>query len=70
VKGGWLSTVGLLVLTSLDQHYYIKNIIHLCCKTSYLNEEVNCTEPSNSIRVSCIRPCGHQWPLLQDFLGR
>ncbi len=26
--------------------FYIENIINLSYKTSYLNEEVNCTEPS------------------------
>ncbi len=26
--------------------FYIENIINLFYKTSYLNEEVNCTEPS------------------------
>ncbi len=26
--------------------FYFENIIHLCFKTCYLNEEVNCTEPS------------------------
>jgi hypothetical protein len=28
-------------------HFYIDNINNLCYKTSYLNEEVNCTEPSS-----------------------
>ncbi len=31
--------------------FYIQNIINLCYKTSYLNEEVNCTEPSPSASV-------------------
>jgi hypothetical protein len=37
--------VDLLVLTSLDP-FHIKNIIHISYKTSYLDEEVNCAEPS------------------------
>ncbi len=31
--------------------FYIENIIYLCYKTSYLNEEVKCTEPSPSVSV-------------------
>jgi len=38
-----LRTVDVLVLTD---HFYIVNIIQLYYKTSYNNEEVNCTEPS------------------------
>jgi hypothetical protein len=45
---GRLSTVDLLVLTSLGQlllHWkYYKRFLFK--KTSYLNEEYNCTEPS------------------------
>ncbi len=33
--------------------FYIKNIIYLCAKTSYLNEEVNRTEPSLSASFPC-----------------
>ncbi len=44
---GRLRTVDLFVLTSLDQLIFgIENINYLLYKTSYLNEEVNCTEPS------------------------
>ncbi len=32
-------------------HFYIENMIYLGSKTSYLNEEVNCTEPSPSVSV-------------------
>ncbi len=32
-------------------HFYIENIIYLCYKTSYLNEEVNCTEALPSVSV-------------------
>jgi hypothetical protein len=43
---------GILVLTSLDRLLFkIENIIYLGYKTSYLNEEFNCTEPSPSIGV-------------------
>jgi hypothetical protein len=50
-RGRRLCTVDLLVLTSLDQLLKLKNIISLLYKTSYLNEEVNCTEPSPSVGV-------------------
>ncbi len=43
---GKISTVDLLVLTSLDMLIlYLKYYLPFF-KTSYLNEEVNCTEPS------------------------
>ncbi len=42
-----LSTVDLQVLNSLDQLLFIlKNLFTFFYKTSYFNEEVNCTEPS------------------------
>jgi len=51
-RGRRISTVDLLALTRSDQpllrlqiHFYI------LIKTSYLNEEVNCTEPSPSVRL-------------------
>ncbi len=40
------STVDLRVLTSLDQLILILKILFSFIKTSFLNEEVNCTEPS------------------------
>jgi hypothetical protein len=44
---GTISTIDLLVLTCLDPAaFLIVIIIYLCYKTSYLNEEVNCAEPS------------------------
>jgi hypothetical protein len=46
-----LSTVDLLVLTSLDQVHFILPTLCPFYKTSYLNEEVNCTEHSPSVRV-------------------
>jgi len=33
--------------------FYIENIIYILNKTSYLNEEVNCTEPSTSVSIPC-----------------
>jgi hypothetical protein len=42
---GRVRTVDLLVLTSLDQLIYIIKILFTFFKTSYLGEEVNCTEP-------------------------
>jgi hypothetical protein len=43
---GRLSTVDLLARSSLDELLFkIDNIIHVSYKTSYLEEEVNCTSP-------------------------
>jgi hypothetical protein len=47
---GLISTVDLLVLTSLGQLLLILKVLFIY-KTSYLNEEVNCTKPSPSVRV-------------------
>jgi hypothetical protein len=33
--------------------FYIENIINLYYKTSYLNEGVNCTEPSPLVSIPC-----------------
>jgi hypothetical protein len=49
-----LTTVDLLVLTSLDQLLFILKILFtlfLFYKPGYLNEEVNCTEPSPSVSL-------------------
>jgi len=42
----------------ISAHFYYENIIYLLYKTSYLTWEVNCTEPSPSLRVlwPCILP--------------
>ena len=47
-EGGGLSTVDLLV-TSLDQLLFILKLLFALYKTTYLNKEVNCTEPSPSV---------------------
>jgi hypothetical protein len=47
-EGGRLSTVELLVPTSYDQLIFI-----IFYKTSYLNEDANCTETSPSVRLPC-----------------
>jgi len=53
-EGGRFSTVDLLVLTSLGQLLFIFKIsFTFFYKTSYLVEEVNRTEPSLSVSVSC-----------------
>jgi len=49
-----LGTVELFVLNILDQLIFKLKIlfnIYICYSTSYLNEEVNCTEPSPSVRL-------------------
>jgi len=51
-RRGRVSTVCLLVLTSLDrQLLQLKIMFYLFYKTRYLNEEVNCTEPSPSASI-------------------
>jgi hypothetical protein len=45
------STVDLLVLTNLYQLLSILKILFTFFKTSYLNEEVNLSEPSPSVRL-------------------
>jgi hypothetical protein len=55
-EGGRLSTVDLIVLTSLDQLLFIlKLYFSIFAKKTYLNEEVNRTEPSNLVRVPCFQ---------------
>jgi len=45
-----LRTVDLLVLTGLDLLLFILKILfNFFCKTSYLNEEINCTDSSPSV---------------------
>jgi len=36
--------------------FNIENILFLHYKTRHLNEEANCTEPSNSVRVPFLAP--------------
>ncbi len=56
---GRLSTVDLLVQTVLISCFDIENIIYLSCKTSYLTEEINCTESlSLSVECSSVRSIG------------
>ncbi len=48
---GRLSTFCLFVLSSLDRLLFIWKYVYIFYKTSYLNEEVNCTEFSPSVSV-------------------
>jgi len=48
---GRLSTADLLVPTSLDQLLSKLKITYLRFKSSYLNEEVNCTDPSLAVSI-------------------
>jgi hypothetical protein len=53
---GRLGTVHLIVLTSLDNLIYILKILFTFAKkTSYLNEEVNCTDPSLAVSIPCLK---------------
>jgi hypothetical protein len=36
-------------------HFHVEIIINLCWETSYLNEEVNCTELSPSVSVPWLK---------------
>jgi hypothetical protein len=56
---GKLSTDDLLQLISLDQLLFIMKLNFSCYKTTYLNEEVNCTESSPSVSIP--------WPILTIF---
>jgi hypothetical protein len=49
---GRLSTVDLLELTGSDQLLLIVQTLFFC-KTSYVNEEANCSGPSPSVSVPC-----------------
>jgi hypothetical protein len=52
---GKISMVDLLVLTSFRAGlFHIENIVYLCSKKWYFEEEVNCTEPSISVSVPCM----------------
>jgi hypothetical protein len=58
IQGSLTEREGSVQLASLYLVDYISsflngNIIFLFDKTSYLNEEVNCTEPSPSVRIPC-----------------
>ncbi len=48
---GGLSTVDLLELTSLDELDKLKMLFTFLYKTSYINEEVNCTVPFPSASI-------------------
>ncbi len=51
-EGSVVSTVDLLLLTSLDHPLLIiQTLFTFFYKTSYLNEKVNCTEPSPTVKV-------------------
>jgi hypothetical protein len=51
---GRVSTVDLLIITRLDQHLFMLKT-NPFCKTTYLNEEVNGTEPSPSFGIPWMR---------------
>jgi len=51
LKGKALITVDLLVAIVLDQLLFL---LYLINKTIYVNEEVNCTDPSPSVSVLCL----------------
>jgi len=51
---GMLSTVDLLVVTCSCQVLFVLQTISTVLKTSYLNEEVDCTQPFPSVSVSCL----------------
>ncbi len=53
---GRLSAVGFLELTSLDQLLLILATSFTFYRTSHINKEVNCTEPSPSVSFPWIHP--------------
>ncbi len=59
-QGSLTEVEGLVQLTSLYKlisviYYINQNIIYIFHKTSYLNEEVKCTQPSPSVSIPCKR---------------
>ncbi len=53
----WDSTIGLLVPTSLDLQILELPTIFTFLQTSFLNEEVNCTESSPElVKPDCTKP--------------
>ncbi len=61
-KEGRLSTVDLLVLMSLDQLIFkLKILLTFFYKTSYLNEEVICTELTPSVNITCLSQQDKIW---------
>jgi hypothetical protein len=47
--------------------FYIENNVYVFNKTSYLNEEVSCTEPSSFVSFPSPTPQGRAW--LDALLG-
>jgi hypothetical protein len=65
----YLSTADLLVLTSLVKlNFYTENIIYHFYNTSYLNEEVNCTDPSPSVSTPCFGQLVFSSAYICDFV--
>jgi hypothetical protein len=67
-----INTAVLLVLTSSDKLLFKRNYIFLFYKTTYSNEEVNCTEPHPSVRVPWVGtflPAKSQATVLEDALS-
>ncbi len=52
-----ISTVDLLVSRCLDLLLFILKLYFVIYKTTYLNEEINCTEPYPPARVPCFQLC-------------
>jgi hypothetical protein len=50
-RRGRISSVDLPELTKSDQLFFLLKAFFLFFKTFYFKEEVNCTEPSPSVRV-------------------
>jgi hypothetical protein len=49
-------SVQLTSLTSFDKLLFILKMLLPFCKTSYLNQEINSTEPSHSVSDPWLRP--------------
>jgi hypothetical protein len=50
-----LGSLPLDIILPRSAACFAENIIHLCHKISYFNEQVNCTEPFHTVRVCFIK---------------
>ncbi len=53
---GSVQLTSLYLLAYISHFFLSKNIIYIINKTHYLNEEVDSTEPSPSVRGHCLPP--------------
>ncbi len=69
-QGSLTEGEGSVQLTSLFRlaPFCIENIIYVCYKTSYLKEEVNCTEPFPLVSIPCLGNDQETQTLCEKFI--